>query len=182
MTNYILEHKGFIFVALIIFGLSIYRGFNIFNLVNTSSNTILPEPERKEPTYFFIEVFGGVNKPGVYQVSDNTLVVDAIKIAGGFSDNADLFNVEKSIPFSKRVYSEMKIYIPFLSKLSSHEDEKEFNINYATKEELIDVKGIGEITALKIIEMRPFTSWADFESRVSIRSDVLVELQKYAYF
>ena len=58
-------------------------------------------------TSFYIEVKGAVNKPGVYEVNNDMLINDAIKLAGGLKSTAYTDNIN----FSKKVTSEMVIYI-----------------------------------------------------------------------
>lgn len=55
----------------------------------------------------FAEIKGEVKRPGVYEISDDTRVVDIIKIAGGLTKNADT----SILNLSKKVTDEMSIKI-----------------------------------------------------------------------
>lgn len=65
------------------------------------------EEEAEDSTQFYIEVKGAVKNPGVYEVNRNTLIKDAINLAGGFKSTAYTDNIN----LSKKVSSEMVIYV-----------------------------------------------------------------------
>jgi DNA uptake protein ComE-like DNA-binding protein len=182
MKNFIAQNKNSIFILICLIILFLIR---ITPLNNTqiiedqiSINTPVVNNYNKED-HIYIEVVGAVNNPGVFYVTDNILVFDAIKLASGFSSDADLDYVDQYIPLSKRVYSEMKIYIP--NKVDKLVGGIKFYINTATKEQLIAIKGIGEVTAGKIIDNRPFYNWNDLEEITGIRQDALSELKSKAW-
>lgn len=55
----------------------------------------------------FIDIKGAVKKPGVYELSNNEKVIDAINKAGGLKSNADTSNIN----LSKKLQNEMVVYI-----------------------------------------------------------------------
>lgn len=55
----------------------------------------------------YVDVKGAVNAPGVYELEDGKRVIDAINLAGGFSDKADTININ----LSKKLTDEMYIVI-----------------------------------------------------------------------
>lgn len=63
--------------------------------------------ESKDNLVINIDIKGAVKKPGVYQVSNNAIVDDVIKLAGGFNTNA----YQNGINMSKKVKDEMVIYV-----------------------------------------------------------------------
>lgn len=80
--------------------------------VPTSSlalNDLIAEETKEVPedTRFYIEVKGAVKKPGVYEVNADTMIKDAINLAGGFKSTAYTDNIN----LSKKVSSEMVIYV-----------------------------------------------------------------------
>ncbi|WP_027625012.1 helix-hairpin-helix domain-containing protein [Clostridium lundense] len=109
-------------------------------------------------TNIIIYVNGEVKKPGVYELKENSRIEDAIKIAGGFSKDAD----RHKLNLAKKIKDEDYIYVDKIKKDNdSLEDGKKsvnnsgkININEASKEELKSVPGIGDVTAQKIIEYR----------------------------
>ena len=56
---------------------------------------------------FFVEVKGAVITPGVYEVTNENIINDVIKLAGGFNKYAYTNNIN----LSKKVYPEMVIYV-----------------------------------------------------------------------
>lgn len=138
------------------------------------------------PSTFFIEVLGEVNNPGVFEVSSPILVFNAIELAGGYAPNADIPYVHQFITLSKKVSPEMKIYIPPKGKsidlgLEPWQGSTGFfSINTATSSELEDIKGIGKVTAEKIIKNRPFSSWEELKAQTGIRQSALDELKTKA--
>ena len=63
----------------------------------------------------FVDVKGAVKKPGVYEMSSNDRVVDAIKMAGGLKSNASTNNIN----LSKVVSNEMVIYVFTRSEITT---------------------------------------------------------------
>ena len=72
------------------------------------NDLIVEETEEvPEDTRFYIEVKGAVKKPGVYEVNADTMIKDAINLAGGLKSTAYTDNIN----LSKKVSSEMVIYV-----------------------------------------------------------------------
>lgn len=131
----------------------------------------------------YVDVKGSVKKPGVYEVKENAIVNDCIKMAGGITSSGTLSNIN----LSKKVTDEMVIYVfkkseitttarnevpcttevievnncPIITTNETKKEEpttsvinKKVNINTATKEELTSLSGIGDSKAKSIIEYR----------------------------
>ena len=60
-----------------------------------------------------VDLKGAVAKPNVYQISSDERLVDLIRQAGGFTDQAD----QKSINLSAKLKDEEVIYVPKLGKV-----------------------------------------------------------------
>ena len=56
---------------------------------------------------FHIEIKGAVENPGVYELSDGSIINDAILMAGGFKEDAYTNNIN----LSKKVTDELVIYV-----------------------------------------------------------------------
>ena len=125
----------------------------------------------------YVDIKGSVKKPGVYKVDKTSIVNDVIKLAGGFTKNA----YTKNINLSKHVSDEMVIYV-FNKKeivsitttnkiacncetievnncidknsISDNNSNNKININTATLDELLTLKGIGQSKAEAIIKYR----------------------------
>jgi competence protein ComEA len=119
-----------------------------------------------------VDISGGVEHPGVYEVMEGSRISDVITIAGGLSSDADNILIEKSINRASRVLDGTKIYIPITSHNNEEDNNEVLNtshnkdivvkgdsiisINSASNEELESLPGVGPSTASKIIDNRPY--------------------------
>lgn len=121
------------------------------------------------PVLVTIHVAGQVISPGVYQFSPGVRVVDAVRAAGGATQDADL----NAVNLAGTLDDGQQIYIPALgerspgsaaSSTASAESGPSLpiHLNQATAEELDILPGIGPSTALAIVAYRerngPFLS------------------------
>jgi competence protein ComEA len=107
-----------------------------------------------------VYITGQVVNPGVYSVSGDKRLVDAIEQAGGFTPQADL----NRINLAAKVVDEGMYYVPAVDEevlpdllsLQSNGREKtgKVNINHADQSQLETLTGIGPAKAQKIIEYR----------------------------
>jgi competence protein ComEA len=128
-----------------------------------------------------VDIGGAVRNPGVYEMQGNARVIDVIEKAGGLTENVDAKYFDKNINKAQKISDGMKIYIPTVEDLmaavsrnthSSQGDTPQdssgvlgvytqsglININTASRKELIDLPGVGEVTADKMISNRPYNS------------------------
>ena len=134
-----------------------------------------------EDRFFYIDIKGQVNNPGVYKLKENSRIIDVINEAGGLTDNADT----SIINLSKKIKDEMFIIIYSKEEIEKYINEKLnkeilvidenndanindynekqqekndentiININTANKEEFLLLNGIGEGKADAIISYR----------------------------
>lgn len=115
------------------------------------------DAEKKEDiseSKVMVDVKGEVNKPGVYEVESDARVNEVIKLAGGFSEEAD----ETPVNLAQKVQDEMVIMVPKAGELAvnqaGHGTEQKVRINAATKEEIETLPGIGSSKAQAIIQYR----------------------------
>ena len=151
--------------------------------------------EIKEETVvdtIFIDIKGEIKYPGVYEMQLGDRVIDAVQMAGGFTDEATTDNVN----LSKRLKDETVIIIPSYLKnydniiikndyeidsnddiVQSEKNESDekiesssslININTASVVELMSLDGIGESKAKAIIEYRDING--DFENILDIKN------------
>ena len=114
-----------------------------------------------------IHIAGAVNKEGLYELEEEQRIADAIEIAGGLKNDADLSDIN----LASKLEDGMKIYIPTINEntnentntqnINSTENPNtqgrttdKININTASQSELDTLPGIGPSTALKIIKYR----------------------------
>lgn len=174
-------NKKIIFIIIIISGM-IYGIFNYFtqnknkeNLENISQDIIINNQtentteENNNQEKIVIHITGAICNEGIYELEENSRIADAVKMAGGLKEDADL----KQINLAYVLEDGIKINIPsknestnedsnntesYITKenLNSSNNAKtlKVNINNATQTELETLPGIGPSTALKIINYR----------------------------
>lgn len=138
-----------------------------------ANKNVRQELERK-PTHY-ADIKGAVVKPGMYQIGENERVIDLVKLAGGFTKEAD----QKQLNFAKVVEDQTVIYVPktgeeipdsyqSLNSALSHSNSKEqgvtvkgelsqeggINLNEADVQMLQSLSGIGPKKAEAIITYR----------------------------
>lgn len=99
-------------------------------------------------------VFGAIKTPGVYNFEKQIRVADAIELAGGAEENADLpyANVTKWVEDGDTILIPTKGLVqPTLTLAAGIE---KINLNSANKNELMSLPGIGEKRAGDIIQLR----------------------------
>lgn len=132
------------FIILVIIG---------FVLMHKEEEIILYADDENEISKICVYVIGCVNSPGIFEVEDGTRIHEAIKLAGGETDDADLTRLN----LAKILDDEEKVVVPAKVILNENETESEsdiVNINTANIEKLTTLSGIGENTAKKIIKYR----------------------------
>lgn len=120
-----------------------------------------------------VHVCGEVSSPGVYTLPGGSRVYQAIEAAGGFTSDA----FEDYLNQANELSDGMKVYVPSKEEISDEEFQQGLktsevqqsgvppltdstsmtalvNINTATREDLMTLKGIGESKADKIISYR----------------------------
>lgn len=167
MENF--SNKQLIIVILLLcmisFGSGILVERKILDNANKQINEdISIEKPLIEPLYYQVYITGAVKKPDVYQVKEGSIVRDILEIAGGPLENADLLNCN----LAYKVHDGEKIVIPFKnipntagsdtqgisSNIVNQNASDKININYASKNELMELPGIGETKAQAIIDYR----------------------------
>lgn len=122
-------------------------------------------PETPCPELIFIYIVGEIKTPGVYEIADGSILNDLVKKAGGFTEKAD----KEAVNLASALKNGMMIKIPSVgnsekswiidggtstSSGSSSASGQKININTASVADLCTLPGIGESTALKIINYR----------------------------
>lgn len=112
----------------------------------------------------FVDIKGAVKNEGVYELSSGSRVTDVVKLAGGFTEDAD----KKSVNLAEKVTDEAVIYVARVgenvaptttnSQANGSAQQKEssdkINLNTATLAELQTISGIGAKRAQDIIDYR----------------------------
>ncbi len=146
------------------------ENLSVENLSSSSTKSSLSKfnsSSEKNKNEIMVDLKGAVAKPNVYQISSDERLVDLIRQAGGFTDQAD----QKSINLSAKLKDEEVIYVPKVGESSSSEStdsptissvsnqisttsSPKININKADLTELQKLTGIGQKKAQDIIDFR----------------------------
>jgi len=132
----------------------------------------------------WIDVSGAVAQPGVYKLTGNARVKDALVAAGGLTDKADRDFVSTTINLAAKVKDGDKIYIPLVNDKSSGQSQPvlgssigRINLNKATATELESLTGIGAVRAGMIIDNRPYTSIDDLVAKKVLSQSILDKIR-----
>ena len=142
------------------------------NQLNTSfvENILEKDDKNKE---IIVHITGAVKKNGIVKLKDGARIYDAIEMAGGSTDDADLSKINLAYVLEDG----QKVYIPKIGEINQDNAEEEYitfeygnnkniiqdynkggnekvNINTANQTELETLPGIGTATAEKIIDYR----------------------------
>lgn len=126
---------------------------------------------------------------GIYHLDGDSRLQDALIATGGLSENADRSFVEKHINLAQKLVDGQKIYFPSLGESASVADTNQgqtdtssttsgpLNINEATATQLDALPGIGQVTAQKIINGRPYSDIQELLSKKIVSSKVFGEIK-----
>ncbi|QTD41640.1 helix-hairpin-helix domain-containing protein [Sporosarcina sp. Te-1] len=149
------------------------------------------EPEKPSPVV--VDVKGAVNFPGVYALTDENRLIDAIEAAGGYLPNAD----SRLLNHAMKLKDELVIYVPEVGEVldgfpaetiglegeSSSREDGTVNINTASEQELMTIPGIGPSKAAAIVQYReehgPFPSEKDLTKVSGIGQKTFENLESF---
>lgn len=165
-------------ISLVLIGLLMIGGGILYMRRGTDGTEIkvIEQSEKQDNADIVVEVSGAVHNPGVYEFSGGARVDDALKQAGGISENADADWIEKTINKASVLTDGQKIYIPREGESAdiagSGTEGGVVNINTASQSELESLWGIGPVYAQSIIEHRPYSSVDELLSKGVIKQNV----------
>ena len=181
------EQIVILIVVLIVFLLTGYKLFlkNLFNkqdktlgFVNQdiiSQDGYIDTTDIEEETIIMVHISGQVYNPGLVELKSGSRVKDAVDLAGGLKKEADIDRIN----LAKKLVDEEKIYVPKRGEeidleislnsesLTSNSNSK-ININTCSKEQLMELPGIGEVTASKIIDYRSANQFKSIEDIMNV--------------
>lgn len=152
-----------------------------------------------EPETICVFVCGQVVNPGVYYLAEGCRICDALVLAGGCLETADINAVNQA----ERLLDGSKIYIPGydedlddtqVGQVSSqngleHASESDesgvhcVNLNTATKDELLTIPGVGESKANAILKYRDehgrFESVDEIKNIAGIKDGIFNQIKDY---
>jgi competence protein ComEA len=160
-------------IPLFLFGFGIcilLTGFFLIFFLSSDTKKVqtidIETDDNRQVSLISVDVEGEVQKPGVYELESGSRIDDLIQVSGGFSSQADLVMVAKTINKAKILSDGEKVYIPAQngnntsneSVLGTDNAEILININTASGVELEALSGIGVKTSEKIQAGRPYGS------------------------
>lgn len=101
----------------------------------------------------YVYVCGHVEKPGVYQLSADARICDALELAGGVTKEGR----PEALNQAEHMTDGQTLYVPGMEEETGEpvlEDDGLVNINQADREALMTLPGIGESKAEVIIQYR----------------------------
>ena len=135
----------------------------LFTSCDSNNDLIFESTNNDEITEeIIVELKGAVKIPGLYSTYKGVLLFEIINQAGGFSNSADISNIN----LVQSINSNSSIEIPYIS--NNNLINKKVNINTASIDELMTLDGIGESKALKIIEYRKTNSFLYIEDIINV--------------
>ncbi len=173
MKEFIVKNKTYIIIVIIaVLSVSsvVIENINSKNKVEIN-NEVLEKDKYENKICAYIA--GEVANPGVYYIEEGSRVNTLVDIAGGFTKEADI----QDINLAEIVNDSDKIDIP---KIANDEYDNTFNeeegssssikinINTASLDELQSLNGIGEATAKKIIEYRQNSKFEKIEDILNV--------------
>jgi competence protein ComEA len=177
MFNFSNQEKITIILLLIVIivGVGIVLNKNINRednfIVNSASDISENNPAMQiETPSVIIHIAGAVKNPGVYQLKSTDRIVDAVKIAGGATEEANLDSINlaallkdgQKIIVPYKTYSETGEeintntfnYVESVYSSSTVSSSTKININTANANMLQTLPGIGPVLSERIIEYR----------------------------
>lgn len=160
--------KNYIILALFSVGL-IFLGIGLIQIFGSRETEIKFEKGQDiadvAGSKIKVDVEGEVIKPGVYELSGDARVQDALIAAGGLTSDAN----RKAINLAAKMSDGQKIYVPAVGESVGQSiggsatqtfgasANQIISVNTASESELDKLPGIGPVTAGKIIDGRPYS-------------------------
>ena len=139
-------------------------------LAKTQKATVKEDTHNTEE--FYIDISGAVNSPGVYKVKKKTRVFELIEKAGGLKEDANLDALNQA----EFVQDGQKIVIPSTGGGELSEEQNEdtskggmININSADKSKLMELPGVGDAIAQRIIDYRKGNRFSKIEDLKQVK-------------
>lgn len=146
-------------------------------------------------SFFMVDVEGAVVRPGVYKLSEDARLQDALIAAGGLAQTADRQAVAKRFNLAAKLSDGVKIYIPAAGEQTSSSTQGALgvqssaesstqnsesglvSINTASESQLDTLPGIGPVTAGKIITGRPYGSIEELRDKKIVTQSVFEKIK-----
>ena len=167
---------------------------------SSSETTVLGEVSNEtmeDDVTIYVHICGAIVNPGVYEVSEDTRIVDLIEVAGGLEQEAagDYINQAQQVEDGQQIYiptedevSDVGLLEFKMEDLETENDEgvlSPIDINKADVSDFMKLPGIGQAKAESIIKYR--NSYGDFQSTedlmkiAGIKEGVFQKISSYVF-
>lgn len=140
----------------------------------------------------YAEIAGAVVKPGVYELTSETRLNHLLELANGLSDQADKNYFSRNFNLARYIQDQEKVYIPSTGEINqglfgenqngqsnvsssttnTADETGKININSASVQELDSLPGIGQVTAQKIIDNKPYQTVDELLTKKVVKQNV----------
>ena len=130
-----------------------------------------------------VDVQGAVISPGIYELEYGSRLNDLLIRAGGLSVEADRDYTAKNFNLASKLTDGAKIYIHSTGEVKGvveYDDiylSDKININTASEAELDRLYGVGEKTAAKIIDGRPYSNVDELLDKKAVTKSTFEEIK-----
>ncbi|ASS37990.1 ComEA family DNA-binding protein [Mogibacterium pumilum] len=153
-----LKYKVALVLVILIGAIGIHiRSNNTDTIKLNRAEKVKAKDQSEAADEFYIDISGAVNSPGVYKVKKKTRVFELIEKAGGLKDDANLDAINQA----EFVQDGQKVVIPSNGGGDIGKDTDDntinvgiININLADKSKLMELPGVGDAIAQRIIDYR----------------------------
>ena len=159
-------------------GLLIFKNSGESKVKIISGKEVLGESKTGE---IVVDVDGAVVNPGVYRLSGDLRVGDAVGAAGGLRADADSSRVN----LAAKISDGQKVYVPAKQEqvisekgeAISQQSSSLVSINSASEGELDALPAVGPVTAGKIINGRPYSTVDELLSKKAVTKSVFEKIK-----
>lgn len=132
------------------------------------------------PALLLVFVSGAVVRPGLYHLSPDARVADAIAAAGGLAPGADPGRIPN---LAARIHDAHQVNVPFLRSTGTRTLSARLDINTATLDQLLAVPGMPLGLPQAIVDYReqfgPFRALSDLRLQLGVDGPTVTGLRPY---
>lgn len=141
------------FIGVVVLAIGGTVAWGVLQSSSTNAATVVEATPDAAAAQLYVHVSGSVVSPGLYALSADARVADAIAAAGGFADDADV----ASVNLARKVDDGEQVIVASTATTDGQSPsvaDTRININTATAAELETLPRIGPALAQRIIEWR----------------------------
>ncbi len=156
-------------VLIVVIGIVIIN--NLGNNYNRNNFIVNNNISDFEEGMIRVYLSGEVNYEGMYKFSNGITLEECLSKIGGITSNAnyDIIDLNMKLKDGEKIVIPSKgLEIYDLEENLSKEDSEKIDINTASKQQLMNIDGIGEVTAENIIEYRTNNKFKSIEELLNV--------------